>query len=158
APALAALNVDPQAYFNRCAPLQYVWRVCKSMPRQRLTVVGNMLQPVGGVSHLRVIYPLEAMTTDPTVTTHIMPTATISIPGEDSLRILVLHRPTMSGESGAALLRRLMGDGWLIITEFDDHPDHFGMLREDQMAFRGVHAVQTSTPALAAILRQHNPE
>ena len=26
------------------------------------------------------------------------------------------------------------------------------------MAFRGVHAVQTSTPALAAVLRTHNPE
>ena len=45
------------------------------------------------------------------------------------------------------------------MTEFDDHPDYFGMLNEkDQFAFRGVHAVQTSTPALAAVLRTLNPE
>jgi glycosyltransferase involved in cell wall biosynthesis len=29
---------------------------------------------------------------------------------------------------------------------------------DDQLAFRGVHAVQTSTPALAAVLRTRNPE
>jgi glycosyltransferase involved in cell wall biosynthesis len=29
---------------------------------------------------------------------------------------------------------------------------------DDELAFRGVHAVQTSTPALAAILRTRNPE
>ena len=71
APALTALQVDPQAYLQRCAPLQYVWRVRKQ-DRERLTIVGNMLQPVGGVSHVRVVYPLEAMRTDPTVATHMM--------------------------------------------------------------------------------------
>ena len=157
APALKALDVDPQTYLSRCAPLQYVWRVCKT-ERERLTVVGNMLQPVGGVSHVRVVYPLEAMRTDPRVSTHLMTAQAISMPSGDAPRILVLHRPGLSGEQGAAFLRRLMGDGWLIVTEFDDHPDHFGMLRDDQLAFRGVHAVQTSTPALAAILRTHNPE
>ena len=71
----------------------------------------------------------------------------------------MLHRPALSGEQGAAVIRRLLSEGWLIVTEFDDHPDHFGMLNaEDQFAFRGVHAVQTSTPALAAILRTLNPE
>ena len=29
-----------------------------------------MLQPVGGVSHVRVVYPLQAMRSDPTVLTH----------------------------------------------------------------------------------------
>ena len=71
----------------------------------------------------------------------------------------MLHRPALSGEQGAAVIRGLLSDGWLIVTEFDDHPDHFGMLdADDQFAFRGVHAVQTSTPALAAVLRTRNPE
>ena len=57
------------------------------------------------------------------------------------------------------MVRGLLSEGWLIVTEFDDHPDHFGMLNaEDQLAFRGVHAVQTSTPVLGAILRTLNPE
>src|SRR6202035_5826890 len=59
----------------------------------------------------------------------------------------------------ATVIRSLLSDGWLIVTEFDDHPDHFGMLHaENQFAFRGVHALQVSTPALADILRPRNPE
>jgi glycosyltransferase involved in cell wall biosynthesis len=57
------------------------------------------------------------------------------------------------------VIRGLLTDGWVIVTEFDDHPAHFGMLEaRDELAFRGVHAVQTSTPTLAAVLREHNPE
>ena len=57
------------------------------------------------------------------------------------------------------MIRALLSGGWLIVTEFDDDPDHFGLLdAEDQFAFRGVHAVQVSTPALATILRTRNPE
>ncbi len=158
APALTALDVDPQAYAQRAAPLQHVWRVRKH-PRELLTVAANMLEPVGGVSHVRVVYPLQALNSDPTVVTRIV-TNREAVPGAgDAPRIFVLHRPGLSGEQGAAVIRGLLSDGWLIVTEFDDHPDHFGMLHaEDQFAFRGVHAVQTSTPALAAILRTLNPE
>ena len=49
--------------------------------------------------------------------------------------------------------------GWLVVTEFDDHPDFFsGMQDEAQLTFRGVHAIQTTTPALAEVLRARNPE
>ena len=158
APALTALGVDPQAYAQRAAPLQYVWRVRKH-PHELLTVVANMLQPVGGVSHVRVVYPLQALNSDPTVVTRLLAGGDIVKGGGDGPRIFVLHRPALTGERGAATIRALLSDGWLIVTEFDDHPDHFGMLHaDDQFAFSGVHAVQTSTPALAAILRTRNPE
>jgi glycosyltransferase involved in cell wall biosynthesis len=158
APALTALGVDPQAYAQRAAPLQHVWRARKH-PRELLTVAANMLEPVGGVSHVRVVYPLQALNSDPTVVTRIVANREAVQATGDAPRIFVLHRPGLSGEQGAAVIRGLLSDGWLIVTEFDDHPDHFGMLHaEDQFAFRGVHAVQTSTPALAAILRTLNPE
>jgi SAM-dependent methyltransferase len=158
APALEALGVDPAAYAQRAAPLQYVWRVRKQMS-ERMTVVANMLQPVGGVSHVRIVYPLQAMSSDPTVTTVLAVDREIAVPKGPEPRIFVLHRPALTGERGAAIIRRLLSDGWLIVTEFDDHPDHFGMLQpDDQYAFSGVHAVQTSTPALAAVLRTRNPE
>lgn len=157
-PALTALGVDPQAYLQRAMPLQYVWRV-RRQPRELMTVVGNMLQPVGGVSHVRVVYPLQAMSSDPTVVTQITTRRELAADGGDTPRVFVLHRPALTGENGAAVIRGLLSDGWLIVTEFDDHPAHFGMLdADDQFAFRGVHAVQTSTPALAAILRTRNPE
>jgi hypothetical protein len=158
APALIALGVDPQTYAQRAAPLQYVWRVRKQM-HERLIIAANMLQPVGGVSHVRIVYPLQAMNSDPTVATMLLGNQDVALPGGDTPRIFILHRPALSGEQGAAVIRALLSDGWLIVTEFDDHPDHFGLLdADDQLAFRGVHAVQTSTPALAAVLRSRNPE
>jgi SAM-dependent methyltransferase len=158
APALTRLGVDPSAYAQRAAPLQYVWRVLKR-PRPLISIAANMLQPIGGVSHVRVVYPLQAMRSDPTVLTHFSASGEIKPPGGEMPRVFVLHRPALSGDRGAAVIRKLLSAGWMIVTEFDDHPDHFGMLEaEDQLAFRGVHAVQTSTPALAAVLRTRNPE
>ncbi len=158
APALIALDVDPQAYVQRAAPLHYVWRVRKRL-RQRLTVTANMLQPIGGVSHVRIVHPLQALRSDPTITTHLVMGRDPPNVADDAPRIFVLHRPTLSGASGAATIRSLLSAGWLIVTEFDDHPDHFGLLdADDQLAFRGVHAIQVSTPTLSTILGTLNPE
>jgi SAM-dependent methyltransferase len=158
APALASLGIDPQAYLQRAAPLQYVWRVRKQ-PRERLVVASTMLEPIGGVSHVRVVYPLQAMETDPSVTTHLIETPEFTLPPVDIPRVFVLHRLGLAGQHGTAIIRTLLKGGWLVVSEFDDHPDHFGMLDSPgQMAFSGVHAVQTSTPALADVLRTRNPE
>jgi SAM-dependent methyltransferase len=158
APALTRLGVDPSAYAQRAAPLQYVWRVLKR-PRQIISIAANMLEPIGGVSHVRVFYPLQALRSDPTVLTQLATGGEIKVPGGEMPRIFVLHRPMLAGDAGAAAIRGMLSQGWVIVTEFDDHPDHFGMLgAKGQLAFRGVHAVQTSTPELASVLRMHNPE
>ncbi|HTI82924.1 MAG TPA: methyltransferase domain-containing protein [Acetobacteraceae bacterium] len=159
APGLKALGIDPQNYAERSAPLQFVWRVRKQPRPPILNIVSNMLQPVGGVSHVRIVYPLQTLNTDPAVMTRVATGGEMVVPGGDAPRIYVLHRPTLIGDFGAKRLRDLLAEGWVIVTEFDDHPDHFGMLdASDQYAFRGVHAVQTSTPVLASILRGLNPE
>ena len=93
APGLRALGVDPQAYADRAAPLQYVWRVRKK-PRTVLTIAANMLAPVGGVSHLRVVYPMRAMSTDPSVLIRMGSVLDISPRDGEVPRIFVLHRPT----------------------------------------------------------------
>jgi SAM-dependent methyltransferase len=158
APALAALGVDADAYERRAAPLQYVWRVRKT-PQQRLLVAANMLKPVGGVSHVRVLHPLRAMATDPMVSSVLTNASEIPAPADDQARIFILHRPALAGDSGRAMAQAFINAGWLIVTEFDDHPDFFQVMQDrDQLTFRGVHAVQTSTRALADVLRQRNPE
>lgn len=157
-PGLAALGIDPDAYVARATPLHYIWRVRKQ-PQQRITVAGNMMAPVGGVSHVRVMHPLTAIATDPMTTVVLTDRVDLTRPSDDSPCIFVLHRPALSGLSGRALLRRLMQAGWLVVTEFDDHPDFFAVMQDDaNLTFRGVHALQTSTPALAEVLRRHNPE
>jgi SAM-dependent methyltransferase len=157
APALRNLGVDPSVYAQRAAPLQYIWRALKQ-PRQLLAVASTMLHPVGGVSHVRVVYPMQALRSDPGVLTQIGASEIVR-PLPDTPHVFILHRPLLSGEQGAKVIAKLLSERWIIVTEFDDHPDHFGMLdAADQLAFSGVHAVQVSTPALAAILRTRNPE
>jgi SAM-dependent methyltransferase len=158
APALAAIGVDAEEYTRRAAPLQYVWRVRKA-PQQRMTIAGNMLRPVGGVSHVRVVHPLRGMATDPSITSMVTSMADARAPTDDSPRIFIMHRPALAGEAGRATIRHFIDSGWLVVTEFDDHPDFFQIMQNpEQLTFRGVHAVQTSTRALAAVLRQRNPE
>jgi SAM-dependent methyltransferase len=157
-PALAALGVDAEEYARRAAPLQYVWRVRKTR-QQRLNISANMLKPVGGVSHVRVVHPLQAMATDPAVGTMLTSSVDAKAPADGAPRIFILHRPALSGPQGHAMIRAFLDSGWLLVTEFDDHPDFFQVMQDpEQLTFRGVHAVQTSTRALAAVLRQRNPE
>ncbi len=157
-PGLAAMGIDPDDYLRRATPLQYVWRARKSA-WQRLIVAGSMLDPVGGVSHVRVIHPLRALTTDPTVSTQVVSAINATPAGDTTPRIFVLHRPSLAGNYGIGVLRALLDNGWLVVTEFDDHPDFFAVMHDAvQLTFLGVHALQTSTPALAEVLRQRNPE
>lgn len=157
-PALEALDVDVEGYSARALPLQFVWRVRRRPPRT-LRVVSTMMDHVGGVSVVRITDPMRAIATDPDIATHIVKSPVIPTPGPDVPKIFVLHRPVLAGENAVQLLRTLLTAGYVIVTEFDDLPDHFPALREtDALSFRGVHAVQSSTEPLGAILRASNPE
>lgn len=158
APALGALGLDTEAFASRSLPAFYIWCARRTEP-QVLTVAASMLAPVGGVSDVRIIDPLQAMATDCAVVTYVSPGGDRERVDTHSPRIFVLHRPALTGQNGIATIQALLRDGWLIVTEFDDHPDFFDIMRGDgQFSFTGVHAVQTSTPPLASVLRQRNPE
>jgi SAM-dependent methyltransferase len=158
APGLAGIGVDPENYAKRAAASHLIWRVRKE-PRPRMILSGTMLDPVGGVSHVRVVYPLQAIGTDPMVTTGVTNQVAIGDPNDGMARIFVLHRPALFGNQGYDTFRRLTDAGFLIVTEFDDLPDHFDMMRMGgALSFYGAHAVQTSTTSMADALRQYNPE
>ena len=158
APALQALGLDVEAFTSRSAPTGYVWCARKA-GLDLITVAASMLAPVGGVSHVRIVEPLQAMATLPSVITYLSPGGDRERVDAHSPRIFVLHRPALNGKEGLATIEALMRDDWVIVTEFDDHPDFFEIMRgEGQFSFSGVHAVQTSTPVLGAVLRQRNPE
>jgi SAM-dependent methyltransferase len=157
-PALDELGVAVEEYANRAAPLQYVWRAAKQA-RPRITVSATMLAPVGGVSDLRIIEPQLAIATEPYVTSIISEPGRVVEGSANGAGIVVLHRPVLRGAEGLQGIGRLVRDGWVVVTEFDDHPDHFEAMRgEDVLSFAGVHAVQTSTEAMAAVLRERHPE
>ncbi len=158
APSLQAMGVDPEEYFRRASPLQHVWRAL-AHPVERLNIVSTMLAPVGGVSHLRVIQPMRALSTLPDIFCLVAPEGEIPQFEPESPKFFIFHRPMLAGEEGLVPIRQLLELGFVIICEFDDHPDFIPVLqRPDVQNFRAVHAVQTSTVPLAQVLAQRNPE
>jgi 2-polyprenyl-3-methyl-5-hydroxy-6-metoxy-1,4-benzoquinol methylase len=159
-PGLRAIGVDPAEYLNRAAPLQFIWRARKSAPA-RMVINATMLEPQGGVSDVRVVEPVRALRTDSAVFAEIMTEPDLRPALADAPKIAILHRPLLLSDSGLERLRRLLRQGYVIISEFDDHPvfiQQRGVNLDELLTFNGVHAVQTSTPALAEVLRAENPE
>jgi SAM-dependent methyltransferase len=158
APSLAALGVNLADYTKRAAASHLILRARRE-PVEQLILSATMLDPVGGVSHVRVVHPLQAVGTDPGVSTRVTDRVDRRLPGDHRPRIFVLHRPALMGDRGLKTVRMLTNAGYLVVTEFDDHPDHFDMMRAGgALTFTGVHALQTSTIAMADILRRYNPE
>lgn len=156
-PALGNLRLLPDDLMARAAPLQYLV-VATQAPVAPIDITSTMLAPVGGVSHVRVIEPMEALATIPGVATDI--TYAMADPEtDDTPKIFIFHRPAFLDAAGLIPLRDAISRGYLVICEFDDHPDGIPALRGGVIQnFAGVHAVQTSTPVLAEILRAENPE
>lgn len=160
APGLQAVGVDPAEYLNRALPLQFIWRARKSAP-VRFEVSATMLTPQGGVSDVRVVEPVRALRTDSAMYGVILDEPDVAPRLADAPHIAVLHRPLLMGASGLARVRALLEKNYVVVTEFDDHPrflEERGVNLEELLTFRAVHAVQTSTPALAAALYPQNPE
>jgi 2-polyprenyl-3-methyl-5-hydroxy-6-metoxy-1,4-benzoquinol methylase len=160
APGLQALGVNPAEYLNRAVPLQFIWRARKSA-QPRIELSATMLTPQGGVSDVRVIEPIRALRTDSALLGTIASETELDPRLADAPRIAVLHRPLLLGESGLARLRTLLEKDYVIVSEFDDHPQFMedrGINLDELLTFRGVHAIQTSTAALAEALRPQNPE
>ncbi len=160
APGLANMNVDPAELAVRALPLQFIWRARKSdVPRMEISA--TMLVPQGGVSDVRVLEPVRALRTDCAVFSRVQEEQDLAPALANVPRIAILHRPLMLGESGVGRLRLLLARGYIIVTEFDDHPvfmEERGVDLNGLLSFKGVHAVQTSTPYLAERLRAENPE
>ncbi len=160
APGLQAIGIDPAEYLNRAGPLQFIWRARKT-PLARMVVNSTMLTPQGGVSDVRVLEPIRALRTDCAILATVMAEADLNPQLSDVPKIAVLHRPLLVGEAGFSRIRTLLEKNYVIISEFDDHPSFMadrGMKLDRLLTFRAVHAVQTSTFALAETLRLENPE
>ncbi len=155
-PALPGLRIVPEDLLTRSAPLQYVYVATKGAV-EPLQIYSSMLVPVGGVSHVRVIEPMEALRTVPGVDAQIVQ----GIPASEFIgpRIFIFHRPAFLNIEGLEPVREAIRLGYLVVCEFDDHPDGIPVLRQGEVQnFRAVHAVQTTTEILAATLRAENPE
>ena len=157
-PGLDAIQVDRGDYFRRASPLQHVWRAV-AQPIERMNVLSTKLDPIGGVSDVRVTEPMDSLATLPDVFSIVVTPQELPMLEPGSPKIFIFHRPLLAGEEGLEPIRQLIGLGYVVVCEFDDHPDYIPVLqRPDIQNFRAVHAIQTSTLPLAEVLSRDNDE
>jgi glycosyltransferase involved in cell wall biosynthesis len=158
APSLKAIGVDAAAYAKRAAPRRFIWRAMRKAPTP-LVVVAHVLKPVGGVNDVRIDLPLNAMATRPGVALRIaQQPETPTLPAETP-RIMLLHRRLLNSPDAPAYINQFRRQGWVVVQEFDDDPAHWPVIAgSNHFAFRGVHAVQTTTARLETLFRGFNDE
>jgi glycosyltransferase involved in cell wall biosynthesis len=92
------------------------------------------------------------------VTTSVEEDVANSRPPQRPRGVYVLQRPILRRPWGVDLLRSLMERGFVVVVEFDDHPNFWpDIAAHDYLTYAGPHAVQTSTAPLAEVLRRYNP-
>jgi len=157
-PGLRAFGVDPADYYRRASPLQHLWRATER-PIERINVLSTMLEPIGGVSDVRVSEPMAGLASVPDVMSLVVNSNDVPRLDPLSPKIFIFHRPLLAGEEGLDPVRQLVALGYVVVCEFDDHPDYIPVLqRPDIQNFRAVHAVQTTTLPLAEVLGRENSE
>lgn len=161
----SALGVEPGALRQRMETLQYVFVAVKEPSATMLRL--HQIVMVPDFMEVRTTIPWLALNSLPLVhaTAYIkdsrLPPSTPKQP-----KILVLQRLLVMVSRAQWLdnIRKLYELGWVVVSEWDDHPDllpesvHEKWRMNPWVPMNCVHACQTSTPVLAEVFRQHNPE
>jgi SAM-dependent methyltransferase len=124
-----------------------------------LHVAALGLKRVAGVTEARVDYPLSALRAEP-ATRVIWDAGRLAIPQDMVPGILMLHRyPLPNDDVLTTAIERYIEKGWLVVLDFDDDPRFWpDNVKNNFVGFRRVHAVSVSTPALAALIGEWNPQ
>ena len=158
-PSLQILNIDPHTFFDNCSPLQYVVTAGRSQVKP-IFISGLMLKPQAGMNEVRMIQPLRSVASEINVKLELSSNSiTLKKLDKDIPRIMIWQRQTLEYPESLKQIKKVLDAGYILISEFDDDPDHFPNIAENKyITFKAVHAVQVSTNPLAKVMRKYNPE
>ena len=158
---------DKDAFLKRSQALQHVATACRqdSPPLPRMHLHFAVMAP--SFMQARTSAPLEALESNAALTISSrekstqLPEAPIHIPKVAVLQRLLMPKKDIETFVSAARAKR-----WTLVYEIDDHPDLIAKVQRSgdmgdglrNLITYGCHAVQTSTPKLAEVLRALNPE
>jgi hypothetical protein len=157
-PLAQAWGIPAESLQSDVSAFQWVIRAVNGPVPTALNVAGLGLRKMAGVTEARLDYPLAALRSLPGVQA-VWSSSQLSIPRQWAPGILVLHRSFVNNPALINTLEGLAARGWLLVSDMDDDPRHWGAYAEsDFRAFRGVHAVTVSTEPLAQLMKEWNPE
>jgi hypothetical protein len=119
-------------------------------------VFGLALPSMSSVTTVRLGHPFQALQSLGVLTR--IGIGELEIKENDEPGVLILYRAYLNNHSIITVLSSLIEKGWLIINDIDDDLiDRHDFKRENFFCLRYVHAVTVSTPRLAEMLTQYNP-
>ena len=99
------------------------------------------------------------MAPHPGATARVALTPDLPATAPETPRVVLLHRRLLNSLEAPSYIDRFRRAGWVVVQEFDDDPDHWPVIAQSHhFAFRGVHAVQTTTEPLRALFSGWNGE
>jgi SAM-dependent methyltransferase len=149
---------------GRLRALQYVL-VAQKPPVEPILELHQLVM-VRQMLEARVDPPLQALASLPGMNATTSD-RTISRPSPlpGAAKVMVIQRQLVGDlEPWTQFMRRLIADGWILVAEWDDHPDLLPSpaqetwQRHPWRPMTAVHACQVSTPRLGEVFRRHNPE
>ena len=158
-PCLKELGITLQQFLEGSAPLQYIITATKKIVNP-IYISGLMLRPQAGMNDVRMIQPLKSVASFPGVNVELSSTGLQLRSLDPSLpKIMIWQRQQITYERSLTQLEKIIKAGYILISEFDDDPDHFQSIIDNKyLGFRAVHAVQVSTDNLSSSIQKHNPE
>ncbi|MDD3157105.1 glycosyltransferase [Anaeromusa sp.] len=137
----------------------FVLQVSKTAVQKPL-LLQTMMGEMQVCARVRVMEPDAFLNTIPGVRAlHEPGAAKLSLARPEESKILIRQRIWADLPEAALQQRKLLALGYLTVAEIDDDPERWLAFhsRNGFFAFRGSHAVQVSTPALAECIKQWNP-
>lgn len=162
------MGIDRQSFLDRSATLQYVLiarpAANPAPERTPMQIVTAAMAP--RVMDVRTRLPAQQLRTIPEVNVRYQEKSVEIVPVPNgTAKIMVLQRPAVPDQDAwKRMALQALRAGWLIVTEYDDHPELVGQVlgwapeRSRWLQVAAAHAVQTTTEPLAAAFREHNPE
>ena len=156
-PLASALNIPEYKLRQDLSALQWVIRAVNGNTPNSLQIAALGLPKIAGVTEARVDYPLKSLKSLP-ATRAVWGYGSVTIPKDFSPGIMMLQRQFMNSNTFNEKMEALAQDGWVLVADIDDDPDHWKeYLENNYYAFRAVHAVTVSTQYLADKIRHWNP-
>jgi len=160
APVLSGLAIDPASFAAQTQAVQYIVRAVRAADPPRRLLIWSLLGSVIG-SEARVGEPVRFLATIPGVRTRAgtglqFDDLARTWPGEG--KVFVQQRCVIPLADHLRLQRALLAQGYLIVGEFDDDPQHFAeLVHSDFFALRSCHCIQTTTDVMAETLGAIHP-
>lgn len=160
------MGVNRQEFISRSSTLQYVVLAQKAEAPAADQIHVHALTVAPTLMDVRTRLPASYMGSSPDLlVTHVEKNFQLpSLPVAAPKIVIVQRNIPPSDESWAGWMAMAIRAGWVVVAEWDDHPDLIAKainLDDTEGLWRPIrasHAVQTSTEALAAAFRVHNPE